>query len=328
MKSVIVQSDCLEFLENLPEKSADLVFGSPPYENARMCLEDGKNIGIARPTVEWVVWMSRVYIAALRVSRGLVAFVIEGRTKDFAYSGGPLLLGAKLLELGVTLRKPAIFRRVGIPGSGGPDWFRNDYEFVLCATNGGKLPWSDNTACGHTPKYAPGGAMSNRQADGVRKNARDQWGGTRKNGKHRRPDGTTETYERPRHVFDSADSGKGIEVKLANPGNVVNRMYSAQEVYDILCQYGCESSEIIDCKVGGGVMGSKLCHENEAPFPEELAERYIKSFCPPDGIVVDPFSGSGTTLAVAERLGRKGIGCDLRQSQVDLTNRRLAELSS
>jgi site-specific DNA-methyltransferase (adenine-specific) len=70
-------------------------------------------------------------------------------------------------------------------------------------------------------------------------------------------------------------------------------------------------------------MGSPLAHENEAPFPEKLAEFFVKSFCPPEGIVLDPFCGSGTTLAVAKRLNRHYQGIDIRQSQVDLATRRL-----
>jgi len=66
-----------------------------------------------------------------------------------------------------------------------------------------------------------------------------------------------------------------------------------------------------------------LAHENEAPFPEKLAEFMVRSFCPPNGIVLDPFAGSGTTCAVAKKWGRKYIGIDIRQSQVDLTNRRI-----
>ena len=69
-------------------------------------------------------------------------------------------------------------------------------------------------------------------------------------------------------------------------------------------------------------MGSKLAHENEAPFPEKLAEFFIRSWCPPGGTVLDPFCGSGTTLAVATKCGRNSIGIDIRESQVDLTKRR------
>ncbi len=81
---------------------------------------------------------------------------------------------------------------------------------------------------------------------------------------------------------------------------------------------------LISLKVGGGLMGSPLAHENEAPFPEALADFFVRSFCPPGGITCDPFSGSGTTGAVAVRHGRRFIGCDVRQSQVDLSRRRIS----
>ena len=72
-------------------------------------------------------------------------------------------------------------------------------------------------------------------------------------------------------------------------------------------------------------MGNKLAHENEAPFPEQLAEFFIKSFCPPGGIVFDPFIGSGTTAAVALKHGRSAIGLDVRKSQIELSMRRIRE---
>ena len=62
-------------------------------------------------------------------------------------------------------------------------------------------------------------------------------------------------------------------------------------------------------------------------FPESLVEFFVKSFCPPGGVVVDPFSGSGTTGAVAVRLGRRFLGCDVRQSQVELSRRRIASVA-
>jgi hypothetical protein len=78
--------------------------------------------------------------------------------------------------------------------------------------------------------------------------------------------------------------------------------------------------------VGGGNMGSSFATENEAPFPEYLAEVIVRSFCPPCGTVLDCFAGSGTTLAVAEKHGRNGIGIDIRESQVELSGRRIADV--
>ena len=71
-------------------------------------------------------------------------------------------------------------------------------------------------------------------------------------------------------------------------------------------------------------MGSQMAHENEAPFPEKLAEFFALSFCPPDGTIYDGFCGSGTTGAVAIKHGRNFIGTDVRESQIELTKRRLA----
>jgi hypothetical protein len=187
---------------------------------------------------------------------------------------------ADLHRAGVRLRKPPVFNRIGIPGSGGPDWWRNDYEFVVCSSKG-KLPWSDNTATGKPPKWAPGGEPSHRMANGRRVHKLH----TKADADGKRQQG----YNPP---------------KIANPGNVIK------------------------CKVGGGRMGSMLSHENEAPFPEALAAAFILSFCKPGGIVLDCFCGSGTTMAVAENHGRQSIGVDIRESQIDLSVRRLEEVEN
>ncbi|WP_368861216.1 site-specific DNA-methyltransferase [Frankia sp. AgB32] len=48
-----------------------------------------------------------------------------------------------------------------------------------------------------------------------------------------------------------------------------------------------------------------------AVFPPEIPRRAILTGCPPGGVVLDPFSGSGTTGMVAGQLGRRYIGIDL-----------------
>ena len=45
-----------------------------------------------------------------------------------------------------------------------------------------------------------------------------------------------------------------------------------------------------------------------------LIKPMILAGCPPGGIVLDPFAGSGTTVMVAIQLGREGIGLDLSAS--------------
>jgi site-specific DNA-methyltransferase (adenine-specific) len=67
------------------------------------------------------------------------------------------------------------------------------------------------------------------------------------------------------------------------------------------------------------------CRETHfAVFPEALIEPCIKAGCPPGGVVLDPFMGSGTTGMVCRRLGRHFIGCELVEEYVELAARRIA----
>lgn len=61
-----------------------------------------------------------------------------------------------------------------------------------------------------------------------------------------------------------------------------------------------------------------------AVYPEEICVRPIKSSCPPDGVVLDPMCGSGTTLVVAKKLGRRWVGIDINPDYVEMTKARLS----
>jgi hypothetical protein len=297
----LLLGDCLEHMAGMDPGSVDLVFGSPPYEKARLYLEDGMDLGIARDTEEWVAWMVEVVKASLRVCKGLVAFVVGHGKGARRWSGSPALLCADLIRGGVCLRSPAWYKRYGIMGSGTTDWLRADLEWIVCATNtDGELPWSDNTACGHPPKYGAGGKISHRTEDGSRvnkphsKDCKQTSRGSFRQGIQRfvsvsMPDGSIQ-----RQGF--------VPPEKSNPGNV------------------------IDCgAVGGGHLGSDIAHDNEAPFPEKLASFFVRSFCPPGGVVYDPFGGSGTTLACAIKTGRRFLASDLRPSQIKLMQRRVRQ---
>ncbi len=60
-----------------------------------------------------------------------------------------------------------------------------------------------------------------------------------------------------------------------------------------------------------------------AMFPEKLVEPCILAGCPADGIVLDPFFGSGTTGAVAKRLGRQYIGIDINSQYCRMAQGRI-----
>lgn len=61
--------------------------------------------------------------------------------------------------------------------------------------------------------------------------------------------------------------------------------------------------------------------------PEALLERIIKASCPEGGLVADFFVGSGTTAAVAEKLGRRWIAVDQGKPAVMITRKRLVDIT-
>lgn len=276
----------------------DLVFTSPNYMDARTYGIDGR-----RNCLQWIDWMLPIVGEAVRVSKGLALFVVGGVTRKWCYWPGCEGLLYEWWKRGGRCWRPAYWHKRGIPGSGGKQWLRQDVEYVLAFTKcTGPIPHTDNTAMGHAPKFRPGGAMSHRTPNGGRVK------GTRLGrGMANGIPGSTKGSCVGRKTCISRTGPDGdirteiayLPPEKANPGNLIHT------------------------KVGGGHLGSKHAHENEAPFPEVLAEFFLKTLVPPGGKVLDPFSGSATTVAVAQRLGMIGVGVDIRDSQILLGQRRL-----
>lgn len=358
-------ADNLDWLRALPTGCCSMAITSGPYEAARTY-----GVGFRLKGQAWVDFMIPRVVEACRVVNGLVCVNMAPQLRDGSCSPVVEWLVSDLTRHHGLVLGPApyCYFRFSIPGSGGEHYHRRDWEPVYAFARPECLPltWSDNTAEGHAPKWAPGGEMSNRLPDGARVN---QWGrtGSSESGGQRGRDGKRQRKSRPSHTTTPAEPtpgmfgeiqerpmligpggkrsrppkhttcGPGGEVVrddatydppvVANPGNVIRERYDAEQVRQLLEDLAtrkAEPGDVIRCLVGGNQMGSPLAHENEAPFPERLAEFFVRSYAPPGSIVLDPFSGSGTTGAVAVRLGRKFLGCDLRPKQVDVARRRIA----
>lgn len=72
-------------------------------------------------------------------------------------------------------------------------------------------------------------------------------------------------------------------------------------------------------------INSQAIERSEYPTqkPEALIERLILSSSQPGDVVLDSFLGSGTTNAVAQKLGRRWIGCDVNKGAIQTTAKRL-----
>ncbi len=68
----------------------------------------------------------------------------------------------------------------------------------------------------------------------------------------------------------------------------------------------------------------KLKQQHPAVFPDKIPLDLIQCFCPSDGVVLDPFMGSGSTAVAAKKLSRHYIGFDISKEYVHLALKRIS----
>ena len=94
--------------------------------------------------------------------------------------------------------------------------------------------------------------------------------------------------------------------------------------------YFNEEGKKIEDVIFEPIMASTDSERTDYPTqkPEDLIERFIKASSSPGDIVFDGFIGSGTTLAVAMKLGRKFIGADINLGAIQTTTKRLINVAN
>lgn len=91
---------------------------------------------------------------------------------------------------------------------------------------------------------------------------------------------------------------------------------------------GSFTSEDGGPRLMSSVIYARSCHGyavNETQKPEAIVAPLLQYSCPPGGLVVSLFAGSGTDLAVARKTGRRAIGFEVRESQCEAAAQRLSQ---
>jgi len=127
------------------------------------------------------------------------------------------------------------------------------------------------------------------------------------------------------HFFNSILAPTGRKIKRKKMKKIEGRIATIDEDIEYIQELLLTRSVIEfipDPNIGDS--SEKIGFETQKP--SLLLELFISASCPEDGIVLDCFIGSGTTAAVAQKLGRRWIGCDINKGAVQLTSSRLQKI--
>ena len=122
--------------------------------------------------------------------------------------------------------------------------------------------------------------------------------------------------KRPTRVWDKKT--QSLQVSRDKKGNIIYKEYEEKAIDDIW-QIAQRSVVVPSNKEHLGFPTQK---------PEALLERIIKASSNEGSIILDCFCGSGTTAAVAEKLGRRWIVADLNRGAIQTTMKRLQEITA
>jgi DNA modification methylase len=133
----------------------------------------------------------------------------------------------------------------------------------------------------------------------------------------------------PKYYYDNT----AIKEKLAENSDVLYRQkLRANATYNSKTPYVKNFPKSFDPKLKNARSVWKINTQpfpglHFAVFPQELPRRCILAGCPSGGIVLDPFAGSGTTLLVAQELGRYAIGIELNPEYLPQIEKRCQQLT-
>lgn len=314
-----VCGDALAVLRSIPEESVDCVITSPPYYMKRQYL--GGGIGLEKTYQEYIDNLLLIIKEVHRVLKSTGSFWLNigDSYKNKQLLNIPHRVAIRMQdEQGWILRNTVIWDKMKGGMSQSKDNMGNEYEpfFHFVKKRSGYYYNAD--AVRKKPREAHvenGAVVSATGVSGVRYKRKIELS-------------TELTEEQRQNAFAALEDVlariakgelsdfrmviKGANQRVTN-GDTTNLSGRAKELQDkgfYFLFYNPKGSMISDVWqiIPEDTQGRKL---HFAPYPEDLVKTPITLTCPPDGIVLDPFTGTGTTNYVATNLNRKSVGIDM-----------------
>lgn len=327
-RPLLLNGDALRVLGRFQSDVVDCCMTSPPYWGHRQYSEGG--IGLEADWRDYIKNLCAIIAEVKRVLKpeGSFWLNIGDSYQNKSLIGIPWRIAIELTDRqGWLLRNSVIWHKV----KGGPDnandKLRNVYEHVFHFVKQPKY-YYDADAIRSTPQKARvenGSVISATGVSGVRYKRQIELSTALSEGQKRAAFAALENIlnevkmgkladfrmiirgqQRTTHSDSTSVSGRAKE--LADKGFYFLKYHpngsKPKDVWDIFPE---------DTQGRGA---------HYAPYPEDLCKIPILATCPQDGTVLDPFCGTGTTMAVAFHCGRKSIGIDLGADYIKVAEAR------
>lgn len=322
--------DCKSVLRGFPSRSIDMAMTSPPYWNQRKY--GGEGIGLEETPEEYIRNILAVTeeLHRVLVDEGSFWLNIGDTYYQKSLLGLPWKIAIAMMdEQGWKLRNDVIWSKLK-GADNATDRLSNTHEMLFHFVKQDKY-YYDSDSIRSKPRKAKvvnGAVVSATGVSGVRY--------------RRKIELSTELSDKEKHnALDALDDmlsavahgevsdfrmvirGAGHRVTHSNQTRVSGR---AKELLDkgyYFLKYhpkGAKPSDVWEI-IPEDSQGRGDLHY--ASYPVDLCRIPILATCPPAGVVLDPFVGTGTTLVAAQILGRNGIGIDTVPEYVALTQERL-----
>lgn len=362
MEYKLIQGDCVKELEKLPNKSIDCVVTSPPYFNLRD-YGVSEQIGMEASVDEYLNKLSSVFSEIYRVLKDTGACWVnigDVYNNQSSLSCIPDKFKIMMVESGWICRNEIIWHKPNAMPSSAKSRFNNDYEKLYFFVKKSKYyfetqyePFKSVVAKNTTTKNK-GKYQSEEQESLVRQGMNKSRGSKlvylRKNlptqeefvqfmRKRTTIDDIVENSNLKRskveHWFRKDKCG--FSFPSVDDWNSIKWLIDdwSEKFIDIdakLTDVTIETDDILKNAQNGRIKRAvwsintkpfKGCHY--APYPEELIKTPIISSCPKNGIVLDPFCGSGTTGVVCVENERNFIGIELNEEYCEISKKRIEE---
>lgn len=326
---LFIVGDSLRMLKEMPDKSIDMCITSPPYWGLREYSAGG--IGLENKPTDYIENLCDIFKELHRVLKDEGSFWLNlgDSYKTKALQGIPWRVAIKLCdEQGWILRNEVIWHKLKGNPCNSKDKLRNIHENVFHFVKKTKGYFYDIDSIRKKPretKVVNGSVVSGTGVSGVRYKrhielSTELTAQEKKNANHALNE-----------ILEQISNGSLSDFRMVIRGNqrsthsdsgkVSGRAKELIEKGFYFLKYnpkGSKPSDVWDIIPEDTQKRKK----HYAPFPEDLCKIPILATCPVNGIVLDPFAGTGTAAYVARQLGRKSISIDLAEEYIDLAKER------